>query len=313
MVSVPLVSVIVPIYKVENYLDECVDSIRNQSYTNLEIILVDDGSPDNCPAICDNYAKLDNRIRVIHKQNGGLSSARNAGMDNATGEYVIFVDSDDLISYNTIKDVVNFSILENADIVSYGLERFSQKPYFKKGSLSINNIEVCQSSDLLKDILSQKDNCSSCTRFYKRKIIGNLRFFEGRNNEDVLFLFYLLSKPIQIVRVNTIYYYYRINQESISSNGRDFKDIILNNIEMAKVNKERELGLDDIIIDRCDFFYTAIAYAIWRKGWQKSMADVYYDCNMYIRRNILRILFKSNLSLRHRLNSMIIFSLNVLK
>ena len=90
-------SVIVPIYKVEEYLHRCIDSIINQTYTNLEIILVDDGSPDNCPMICDEYAKKDSRIRVIHKKNGGLSDARNAGLEIATGEYIGFVDSDDWI------------------------------------------------------------------------------------------------------------------------------------------------------------------------------------------------------------------------
>ena len=93
-----LISVIVPIYNVEKYLDKCVDSIINQTYKNLEIILVDDGSPDNCPQMCDDYAKKDSRIRVVHKENGGLSDARNAGMKVATGEYVSFIDSDDYIS-----------------------------------------------------------------------------------------------------------------------------------------------------------------------------------------------------------------------
>lgn len=91
----PLISVIVPVYKVEKYLDECVESIVNQTYRNLEIILVDDGSPDNCPQMCDDWAKRDARIRVIHKENGGLSSARNAGLDVCTGEYISFIDSDD--------------------------------------------------------------------------------------------------------------------------------------------------------------------------------------------------------------------------
>ena len=92
-----VISVIVPIYNVEDYLDRCVDSIINQTYSNLEIILVDDGSPDNCPKMCDDYAKKDSRIKVVHKENGGLSDARNAGMKVATGEYISFIDSDDWI------------------------------------------------------------------------------------------------------------------------------------------------------------------------------------------------------------------------
>ena len=93
----PLVSVIVPVYKVEKYLDKCIESIVGQTYENLEIILVDDGSPDNCPTMCDEWAQKDSRIKVIHKENGGLSSARNAGLDACTGDYIGFVDSDDWI------------------------------------------------------------------------------------------------------------------------------------------------------------------------------------------------------------------------
>ncbi|HCI64916.1 MAG TPA: glycosyl transferase, partial [Clostridiales bacterium] len=94
----PLISVIVPVYRVEAFLPRCLDSIRGQTYKNLEIILVDDGSPDNCGKICDEYAEMDSRIRVIHKKNGGLSSARNAGLDVAVGDYIGFVDSDDWIA-----------------------------------------------------------------------------------------------------------------------------------------------------------------------------------------------------------------------
>ena len=112
------VSVIVPIYKVEKYLDRCVNSIINQTYKNLEIILIDDGSPDNCPKMCEDWAKKDNRIIVIHKQNGGLSDARNFGLDVAIGEYVTFVDSDDLISPTFIEKLVNLSKEHNAEIVS---------------------------------------------------------------------------------------------------------------------------------------------------------------------------------------------------
>ena len=111
MSNTPLISVIIPVYKVESYLNECVDSVRNQTYTNLDIILVDDGSPDNCPAMCDDYTSKDSRIRVIHKPNGGPSSARNTGIKAAKGEYICFVDSDDYITpayieqlYSTLKE-----------------------------------------------------------------------------------------------------------------------------------------------------------------------------------------------------------------
>ena len=101
------ISVVVPVYNVEKYLRKCIDSIINQTYKNLEIILVDDGSPDKCGEICDEYAKKDNRVKVIHKKNAGVSSARNDGIDNATGEYIIFVDSDDWLEDNAIEIMVD--------------------------------------------------------------------------------------------------------------------------------------------------------------------------------------------------------------
>ena len=119
--SKSLISVIVPVYKVENFLDRCVESIVGQTYENLEIILVDDGSPDNCPAICDNWAKKDGRIKVIHKENGGLSSARNAGLDVVTGEYFGFIDSDDWIEKDFFEFLITNALKENADISRCGL------------------------------------------------------------------------------------------------------------------------------------------------------------------------------------------------
>ena len=112
-----LVSIVVPVYRVEEYLDECINSIINQTYNYIEIILVDDGSPDKCPEICDNYAKNDKRIKVIHKENGGLSDARNFGIPHATGEYIAFLDSDDYVEPNTYKTMYEKAVQENSDYV----------------------------------------------------------------------------------------------------------------------------------------------------------------------------------------------------
>ena len=118
----PLVSVIVPVYRVEAYLDQCVESIAHQSYANLDIILVDDGSPDSCPAMCDSWARTDARIRVVHKENAGLGYARNSGLDKAVGEYVCFVDSDDYLEYDAIRSLVSIALRDRSDIVLYGFQ-----------------------------------------------------------------------------------------------------------------------------------------------------------------------------------------------
>ena len=116
-----LVTVVLPIYNVEKYLDRCINSVVNQSYKNLEILLIDDGSPDNCPSICDDWAKKDSRIRVIHKENQGLGMARNTGIDNASGKYICFFDSDDYIELDTIEKSVKLLEKDNSDIIVFGV------------------------------------------------------------------------------------------------------------------------------------------------------------------------------------------------
>lgn len=127
MDSKSLISVIVPIYNVENYLERCVVGIINQTYKNLEIILVDDGSPDNCPKMCDDFAKKDSRIRVVHKKNGGLSDARNAGMKIASGECIVFVDSDDYIHCNMIDKMYGVMLKDGSEVVSCGVKWVDEK------------------------------------------------------------------------------------------------------------------------------------------------------------------------------------------
>ena len=119
-----MVSIVVPVYKVENELDRCVQSLRNQTYSNIEIILVDDGSPDSCPAMCDEYSKIDGRIKTLHKTNGGLSDARNEGLKQALGFYTMFVDSDDWIAEDYVEFLFQILKRYNADISMCGLKKF---------------------------------------------------------------------------------------------------------------------------------------------------------------------------------------------
>ena len=135
----PLISVIVPVYKVERYLDECVESIVNQTYHNLEIVLVDDGSPDNCPQMCDDWAKKDERIRVIHKENGGVSSARNAGLDICTGDYISFIDSDDWIPSNFEEEMLAKAEKLSLDVVIANIRRMKENGIEEIGYLDIPN------------------------------------------------------------------------------------------------------------------------------------------------------------------------------
>ena len=178
-----LISVIVPIYKVEKYLHKCIDSILAQTYTNLEIILVDDGSPDNCGKICDEYAAKDSRIKVIHQPNGGLSAARNAGLDIATGDYIGFVDSDDYIAPDMYEKLYNALVKNDADMAICDYQRFGNELPYDEMSLTTEVITGLQAMEKQNTVI----NCSfvvAWSKLYKSFIFSNVRFPVGKINED---------------------------------------------------------------------------------------------------------------------------------
>lgn len=212
----PLISVIIPVYKVEDYLDECLLSVCGQTYKNLEIILVDDGSPDRCPQMCDAWAEKDNRIKVIHKGNGGLSDARNAGMDIATGEYFAFVDSDDYIAPTMYEKLLKgFSCAENIAVVSCQISTDKNgtiKPF--RLEWNVETPTILKSNDFLTSKMLETTSHCVWNKLFKYQIVCNVRFVKGRNNEDTLFM-YELSKKMEEGKTNELIiphrlYYYRI-------------------------------------------------------------------------------------------------------
>lgn len=198
----PLISVIVPVYKVEPYLHACIDSILAQTYTNLEIILVDDGSPDKCGMICDEYAAKDSRVKVIHKENGGASAARNAGMKCYTGEYLLFVDSDDTIAPDWIEGL--YSSITDCDFVIAGVTYVKNGE--KHGTIPPNNNLV----DLVK--------CSlfgyTCNKLYKKKALDGHEYCGGLR-EDLLFNLSLIASGRSYIISDVCGYYYFQRQESL--------------------------------------------------------------------------------------------------
>lgn len=222
-----MISVIIPVYKVEKYLDECVQSIVNQSYANLEIILVDDGSPDSCGAMCDEWAKKDSRIRVIHKPNGGLSSARNAGLDIAKGDYIGFVDSDDFVALDWYETLHSAIIRTDADIVKAGLIYFSDP---KDGNLfnpdtdiykiaSFEKEEAFPSEQLLLRMAGHDHYVTSHNMLAKADVYKTLRFPVGVNGEDYRLCFSLPNHCQTIAVIPYSGLYYRLRAGSITSTG----------------------------------------------------------------------------------------------
>lgn len=250
------ISVIVPVYNVEKYLDKCVQSIVNQTYTNLEIILVDDGSSDNCPEICDTWAEKDSRIKVIHKKNGGVSSARNAGLDTATGDYIGFIDSDDYPD----KDMYSYLISlfdQTVDIV-----RCTYRKVFENGQaeeiVNDGRIAVKNSSDFLNDLLLDNSINSNCwCKLYRRSVIGNIRFPQNiLIGEDHLFNYRVIKNAKSIVLCNLSKYNYLIREDSVT-NLQNNINAWLQNISIHKLIFENEKSNEKIAPA------AAAAYANW--------------------------------------------------
>ncbi|MCR5206958.1 MAG: glycosyltransferase [Eubacterium sp.] len=221
----PLISVIVPVYNVSKYLDRCVESIVNQTYKNLEIILVDDGSPDNCPAICDEWAQKDSRIQVIHKENGGVSSARNAGLDAANGVYIAFVDSDDYISSEMYQILVKLVVAENADVGSCNIALREENGEIRP-SVHFGDKTVEGGDNIVKDYLTY-GLCDPGVpnKLYSSRIIpASLRFDENRKiGEDYLFNYYVFKLAEKVCTISTELYYYCFERDdsAVHSNSEE--------------------------------------------------------------------------------------------
>lgn len=205
-----LISVIVPVYKVENYLNKCIESIVNQTYSNLEIILVDDGSPDNCPAMCDQWAAKDSRIRVIHKENGGLSDARNTGMEIASGSYICFVDSDDWIHPEYVERLYSACIEHQTSIAACDVQ-FVFDTSIIDYSLPSFKSTCCTTEQALNTLIHGTGfRAVAWNKLYRRDILKNESFPVGRFHEDEFFTYRILAKAPTLAYVDAqLYYYYQ--------------------------------------------------------------------------------------------------------
>lgn len=220
------ISIIVPIYNVEKYLEKCVESLINQTYKNLEIILVDDESPDNCPKICDDYLNVDSRIKVIHQKNMGLSGARNSGIKIATGEYLVFQDSDDTLELNAIellyknmkKHNTKLSICGRYNTYEDGRKICKYKEQFEKKYDFISSIEEMNKFYYF--------DMSACGKLYKRELFDGIEFPIGRLSEDYYIMYKLFERAGYVSFISTPLYNYLQRQNSISKNKKINNQII---------------------------------------------------------------------------------------
>lgn len=258
-----MISIIIPIYNVEQYLDACVTSIINQTYKDLEIILVDDGSPDSCPQMCDEWAKKDDRIKVVHKKNGGLSSARNAGLKVAIGEYIGFVDSDDYVDETMYEDLMQVMDLnEKTMVVSSPIIRNTDGVFTpsKVGTYDYKDGDTMSFDEYMKLFLGMNMDATVWNKLYKREFIQTM-FREGRNNEDYLFMYYNVKNVFNTDKLLAVtdkaHYYYRDNAQSIchqaaTSVNRLFFDELYNMVEISEDLKKWNPQLNDRIVPKLE-------------------------------------------------------------
>lgn len=260
----PAVSIIVPVYNVEKYLDRCIESIVGQTFRDFELILVDDGSPDQCPWMCDNWAIKDSRIKVIHKENGGLSSARNIGIQCATAPYICFVDSDDWITYDAIEYLYTLIDKYKADFVMANHMRVVGKMETRNVDTNICE-EVLSNRQFLKLLFkdgTQENVQYAWAKLYKAELFESVRYVEGITLEDVPATFEITLQAKKIVKSSKNVYFYFYNKDSITGvqfNEKRFDllkiwDIISEKaieyhcdewiVQMAKMNRQRaDFGL----------------------------------------------------------------------
>ncbi len=273
--EMPLVSVVVPIYNVENYLNRCIESIVNQTYKNLEIILVDDGSTDNSSFICDEWCTKDNRITVIHKENAGAGLARNSGIEKAVGEYIFFFDSDDYIDCNTVKKCVKNAIQNKSDVVIFG-----RKEVLENGDERIVEFFPKQTTFKTEEIQSYilpqmfSHQCgfgiSCCSKMFNLKVLrnNNLLFESEREllSEDAYFILKLFSKISKLSIVPEYFYYYCERQTSFSHT-YNCNNQYRNNIFLKKCTEYiKENALDENIIS-----YIMARYQIYSISFMKEI------------------------------------------
>ena len=311
--SLPLISIIVPVYNVEKYLGKCIESILAQTYKNIEIILVDDGAKDNSGEICDEYAKKDDRIRVIHKENGGLSDARNRGIEEAKGELIGFIDSDDYIDSDMYETLYNVLTKYGADMSMCDVYDVyeGQEPAQNE---QIRDFSVTPEEAMKIVIDGQINYAYAVNKLYKKKLFDAVRYPVGKIIEDAFIILFLLEKTEKVALTTACKYYYYHRENSIVSNSfskkhydcieaheNNYKFICEHHPRLEKTARMRLYWSRFFVLDKM----------LLSDGVEK---DEYMPIVKYIRRGVPYIVFGSILSKQRKIASLILlFSVGAYK
>lgn len=285
-----LITIIVPIYKVEEYLDRCVESIVNQTYKNIEIILVDDGSPDNCGIKCDEWARKDKRIKSLHKKNGGLSDARNFGKKFSHGDYITFIDSDDWVKPSYVEILYNSIVKDNSDISMCWFKKTNEYKYDNTISKNLKKYCCMNSKECIRDLLYQKktDTCA-WGKLYSKKVFNLLNYPVGKLYEDIPVTFAVINASIKIARIENEEYYYFQRSNSIQNMKFNTKklDAIIHIKDMINKIEDNYPDLSDAC--KCRYF-SVLSNILFQIDNQKCNKDIIlkiWSEMKKIRKNIL--------------------------
>lgn len=289
----PLVSIIVPVYNVELYLEKCVISLLVQTYKNIEIILSDDGSTDNSSFICDLFAEKDDRVRVIHKANGGLSDARNAGLDIILGEYVVFVDSDDYLEPEAIEILLQVAIQKQSCIThmkSYIVG--SDYTIIADQSKGTRKVVTYTSEEYVKGMCEKRLSESVCDKLFESKLFEKRRFEKGRLNEDFFFLSKLLFEDLMIAEIDYAGYNYYQRKGSITNSGfgKSLVDSVKNAFELKEMSKEINPNLEvyfaRLVLFQARTLFIVIPWSYVNDGheWYTETLSIARDCVPFLKR-----------------------------
>lgn len=295
------VSVIVPVYNMEKYLSRCVDSILAQTYADLEVILVDDGSKDSSAAICDQYAERDGRIKVVHKANGGLSSARNAGLDLAKGDYIGFVDSDDYISPEMYSVLCHHIENSDCEIANVMYVRADENGRTTPSKVPHNTDKEIEAEQFAKELMLHTGDVSVCTKLFRAELFKNIRFPEGKLNEDLLFILDVLGGVKKIAFAAHVGYFYFTRSGSISGGyGKAVIDMVGNSL-LAKQTVDTAFPSLRKETERFAIFQHMAYLLLVPEKDAKKKNIVYISALKYLRRNAVRAIFNRNLTLKNKL------------
>lgn len=302
-----LVSVIVPIYNVENYLARCINSLMQQTYSNIEILLINDGSKDNCELICQEFLQKDNRIRYYKKENGGLSSARNYGIDRAKGDYLVFVDSDDYVSRKMIKVLLETALSNDADMVECEFLEFFENEIINDSNVdnALNNKSYSSYEAISSLICNTGITPIAWNKIYKKEIFNKLRYKVGIYHEDEEIIVKLLNRCKKICKIDNQLYFYMKRNGSITNSKFNKRHLDIIKIMDERIQILKSLNCNKHLISLTTVRFSNICNELYVKMLLSDVPLENEKSNLInLRNKIIKDVLKSDAPLSKKLKAL---------